>query len=370
MEKIKRFFECFVPVTACNLKCSYCYIIQRHHRSMGIPKLQYSIEHISKALTKERLGGTCYFSLCGAGETLLADRIIELIYALLRNGHYVNVTTNGTLSEKFKEFSRFPPEYMDRLHIAFSFHYLELLRINRLEEFFQNVLFMRGLGSSIVVQINLCDEYEPYLNEIRSICQDRLGAYPQVAATRREIDLNQKIEVLTEHTLNDYLSMGKNFKSPLFDFTMKNFNVKRKEFCYAGDWSGVLNIYDGILRKCYAESEGQNIYENIADKIHFSAVGRCNSLFCMNSSHFLSLGTIPKLYTDTTYAGLRDRPEVNWYSPNMKNVLSAKLCESNHEYTEWQKKKILWLADRKIQINRSICEFKRVIKKAIKYKKR
>ena len=28
MDKIKRFFECLIPVTICNLKCEYCYIIQ------------------------------------------------------------------------------------------------------------------------------------------------------------------------------------------------------------------------------------------------------------------------------------------------------------------------------------------------------
>lgn len=26
---IKRFVECLLPVTACNLKCSYCYVIQK-----------------------------------------------------------------------------------------------------------------------------------------------------------------------------------------------------------------------------------------------------------------------------------------------------------------------------------------------------
>lgn len=76
MEKIKRFFECFVPVTACNLKCGYCYVIQRGNRSMDIPQLKYTVSQIGKALSKERLGGVCYFSLCGAGETLMADQII------------------------------------------------------------------------------------------------------------------------------------------------------------------------------------------------------------------------------------------------------------------------------------------------------
>ena len=31
---IKRFFECLIPVTICNLECEYCYVIQREYRNM------------------------------------------------------------------------------------------------------------------------------------------------------------------------------------------------------------------------------------------------------------------------------------------------------------------------------------------------
>lgn len=58
---IKRFFECLIPVTVCNLKCSYCYVIQRNYRNMRLAELKYTPEHIGKCLTKERLGGECFF---------------------------------------------------------------------------------------------------------------------------------------------------------------------------------------------------------------------------------------------------------------------------------------------------------------------
>ena len=51
-DKIKRFIECIVPVSACNLKCHYCYIIQNNCRLNKIPKFEYSAEHIAKALSK------------------------------------------------------------------------------------------------------------------------------------------------------------------------------------------------------------------------------------------------------------------------------------------------------------------------------
>lgn len=103
MEKIKRFIECLIPVTSCNLKCKYCYVIQEEHRTLKIPKLEYDTKYIGKALSKERMGGTCFFSICGAGETLVPDYTIEIAKELLSNGHYVNITTNGTLNNRFDE---------------------------------------------------------------------------------------------------------------------------------------------------------------------------------------------------------------------------------------------------------------------------
>ena len=52
MEKIKRFFECLIPVTACNLKCNYCYVMQRNNRKNKMANLKYSPEQIGKSLTK------------------------------------------------------------------------------------------------------------------------------------------------------------------------------------------------------------------------------------------------------------------------------------------------------------------------------
>lgn len=365
--KIRRFFECLVPVTACNLKCSYCYIIQRNHRFMEIPKMKYSLEQIGNALTKERLGGSCYFSICGAGETLLADQIVDLVHVLLERGHCVNITTNGTVTDRIKEFGNFSEEELSRLHFAFSLHYLELLRVNKLDQFFENVQQVKAWGASFLVQINLCDEYEPYLEDIRSICLQKIGAYPQVAATRREINLNNRIELLTSHTTEEYIQLAEKFESPLFDFTIRNFNQKRKEFCYAGDWSGVLNFETGILRKCYGDAHGQNIFEDPQKPIKFQAIGRCGSLFCMNSSHFLSLGVIPELYPDVTYCSLRNRESAGWYTDTMKATLQCKLEETNGKYPENRKKAILRAADRKMLLRRGISMIKDLIKKILKW---
>lgn len=339
MEHIKRFFECLIPVTACNLKCNYCYVIQRDNRKMKMPELKYNPNIIGKGLTVERLGGICYFSICGAGETLLPQETVDIVYQLLKNGHYVNVTTNGTLEKRFDQLLDFPDEYLERLHIAFSLHYNELIRLNKLNIFFENVRKMRKSNVSILVQINLCDEYIPVWDEIKQICIKEIGAPPQVAATRKEIQLKSEIELLTDCSKEEYIDIGREYKSPLFDFTMRNFNKNQKDFCYAGDWTGTLNLGTGILTRCYGSNIRQDIFKDITKPIKFCAIGKhCKSRFCMNSSHFLSLGVIPTLDTPT-YAELRNRREANWYTNRMHQFLSEKLKDNNKCYSKSQKLK-------------------------------
>ena len=58
MDKIKRYVECYVPITTCNLKCHYCYITRQEKWKDEIVPIGHSPEEIVKALSKKRLGGT------------------------------------------------------------------------------------------------------------------------------------------------------------------------------------------------------------------------------------------------------------------------------------------------------------------------
>lgn len=340
MNRIKRFFECLLPITSCNMKCSYCYVMQRDKRYMKKALLKYSPAQIGDALSKERLGGICYFSICGAGETCLQPEIAEIVYNILKHGHFVNITTNGTITKQIEKILTLNKEYVDKLHFAFSFHYLELKRLNMMDTFFLNVKKVHDIGASFLIQVNLCDEYEPYLEDIKKICIEHTGAMPQVAATRKESIGLRKIELLTSHTEAEYKAYGDLFNSPLFDFTMKNFNIKRKEFCYAGDWAGNLNLATGELRRCYCSYlYRQDIFKNPKKEIKFLAIGNwCGSPFCMNSSHFMSFGIIPELSTPT-YAHLRNRDDADWYNETAKFAMSCKLSEENTEYGSMKKAK-------------------------------
>lgn len=334
MEKITKLIECLLPVTACNMKCSYCYVIQENRRAMKVPELQYDLDTMQHALRKERFGGVCYFSICGAGETLIPEYVPELVARILENGHYVNVTSNGTLTKRYTEIlNRCSDDMLRRLHFAFSLHWVELKRMKMTQRFFDNVRMVRDAGCSVVVQMNMCDEYMLHLDEVKECCMKEIGALPQIAVTRREDGFPVKrVSLHTDGSEEAYISAGKEFDSPLFDFTLKNFMVNRKEFCYAGDWSYQLNLQSGLLKRCYCSCVVQNIFADSDKPIFKLAVGHaCNSIYCNNSSHFMSMGVIPEV-DGPSYAELRDRPEAEWYTPQMREVLSGKLYETNETY--------------------------------------
>ena len=78
--------------------------------------------------------GVTYFSICGAGETTLQNEIADITYSILKNGHYVNITTNGTIGKRLEIVEK-QGDYVSHLHFAFSLHYLELKRLGLLNTF-------------------------------------------------------------------------------------------------------------------------------------------------------------------------------------------------------------------------------------------
>ncbi len=338
MEKIKRFIECLVPVTACNLKCEYCYVIQEKRRKLELPKFKYDAKTIGQGLSKERLGGVSYISICGAGETLIPKEMPDIILEILKQGHFVNITTNGTITNRFDEIlTKIPSDLLKRLHFAFSLHYIELKRTNNLSVFADNVKKIKKAGCSFLVQLNLYDGYIPLIPEIKAFCISNFNALPQVAVTRKEDVENKNIKDVkfyTDKTDEEYIKYAREFESPLFEYTLSNFMKTRDEFCYAGAWSFILNLATGKIKACYAEPEHQDIFEDVKKPIKFKAIGNnCRCKYCMNSSHFMSLGIIPEKYTKS-YAEIRNRKEANWYNKEAEQFLNSKLFETNKQYSK------------------------------------
>lgn len=88
-----------------------------------------------QGIVEKRLGGTCLINLCGGGETLLCPDLPKVAKALLEEGHYVFIVTNGTITKAFKEIEEFPEELRKRLSFKFSYHYLEQHRLKITELF-------------------------------------------------------------------------------------------------------------------------------------------------------------------------------------------------------------------------------------------
>lgn len=339
---MKRFIDIHVPITTCNLKCHYCYVNQMCKSNTEKVRFDYTPEHVGKALSVERLGGKCLFNVCGLGETLIPKELLRYIEVLLREGHHVMIVTNGTLTERFKEIELMEAELRKHLFFKFSFHYLELIRTDKMDMFFENVKRMQEAGCSFTVEVTPNDELEPYIEDIKQICKEKLGVLCHITIPRKEND--QVIPLLSKHSFEEFCNIWGAFDSKLFDFKKSIWGVKRTEFCHAGEWSGLLNLGTGIWTPCYnIRGQKKNIFKNIEKPIEFYPVGKgCKMPHCYNGHSFLTLGDIPEIDT-YHYNELRnrvDREGRQWLTEEVNEFYSGRLnVDNNLEYSLGMKSK-------------------------------
>ncbi len=185
METIKKYIECNLSPEVCNLNCKYCYLTQENRKNLGTKDLDVSPEFVSEAISPKRMGGICFVSLSVAGETLHSDFIIELAKNLVMKGHFVNITTNGTLTKQFEKLLN-DKSINHKLLITFSCHYVELKSKGLLQQFWDNVNTAQLSGASICVKVNLCDDYVPLLNEIKNECiKNTGGGYTSIGTDQK-----------------------------------------------------------------------------------------------------------------------------------------------------------------------------------------
>lgn len=330
MDKMKRFIDCSISTFACNLRCHYCYVAQNYLFTQKIPQFKYSAEHIGKALSKERLGGTCMFNICASGETLIPHEVVDYTKAILSQGHYVMIVTNGLLKKRFEEFAEFPEDYRKRLFFKISYHYLELKRLNRFDLFFSNVELIKKMKASFTIEVTPSDELIPYIDELKEISLKHLGALPHITVARDESKPDYPL--LTKLSREDYIKTWGQFDSMMFDFKISVFGQKRREYCYAGNWTWTLNLLTGTMKQCYMTNYFANIFKNPDKPIKFVNIGHgCKAPHCHNAHAFLCFGAIPELKTPY-YAELRNRvcmDGTEWLQPEMKEFMSCKLEEDN-----------------------------------------
>lgn len=362
---MKRMILLAVPMSVCNLRCSYCYLTHRdscfENRQ---PKWPYTPEHVAKALSMERLGGPAYINVCADGETLLAKDIDKYIHELLVEGHYVEVITNLTITHVLDKILAFEPELLKRLFFKCSFHYLQLKEKKMLGKFSENINKIWESEASASVEITPHDELIPYIDELKGFSMENFGALPHVTIARN--DDSENIEYLTKLDMNEYDEIWGSFDSAFWRFKKEIFLVKRNEFCYAGEWLLATNLDTGYTNQCYMGIKYQNIFEDIDNPIEFTPLGCCMQPHCYNGHSFLSCGVISN-FTGNRYGDLRNRTTANgqWLKEGVLTFFNSTLNESNDEYSQDEQLKIIKKNKMLAKVYRQKENIKKIVPKSI-----
>ena len=313
--KIKRLINCFIPVSVCNFECSYCYVPQCEGRKKNImPNFRLAADEISRALSAERLGGACFMNICGDGETLIPKEVPGIIKALLREGHVIEVVTNGTLTDRFNEIFDCEPELL-----------------------WENVDNARNHGCSITVELTPHDELLPLIEDIKKDCMEHVGALCHVTTA---FNYQKEFELLTSLSREEYLKAWGSFNSPMFEFKMSVLGKKRCEYCYAGEFLMSVDLASGIAKQCYCGRQ-QNIYDSLNKPLKWNAIGKhCVYPMCFNAHALMVFGAIPELATNVHYTDMRNRickDGSEWLQPVVKEAFESKFIESNKKYSTMKK---------------------------------
>ena len=251
--------------------------------------MPHSPQYMAYAVRRERMKGICIFCLTGAGETLLVDGIVELIYELLKDGHVVRLVTNGVMTDRINEILKFPDELLNNLFICFSVHYLELLKHKKLEAFLNNIERVRDSTASLYPSIITSDIYVPYVDEIKRVFWDRLGVYPEVDPARDDSDLLNPC-IMTGLPKATYEKIWGSFGSERFKFRCHE-GLNRAQRCMAGANYYWAEGYSGSFLKCprVLKKKLRNLYCDLDEDIAVSPEGECPAAFCYNGAFVYSL---------------------------------------------------------------------------------
>lgn len=338
MKRINKLILCFIPTNLCNLKCEYCLVSQTKEWERKDINFQYSVQHIIKAFSKERLGGECFINLTAQGETLLYKDIVSLTKGLLEEGHSVEIITNATVTKKIDEILELPSELLSNLFFKCSYHY-EQLKDKPLEKiYWNNIEKIKKSPCSFTIELMPHDRIAGDLQDICRRCEEHAGA--KCHATVGRDDARNGKDLLTTKSKCDYIEDWTPLESSMFKLKMKLFGVKRKEFCYAGAWSLLVDISSGEASQCYGRMNTQNIFKDLNKPIKFRPVGHsCTQAFCFNGHAHIAWGMIPE-YNSPTYYEVRNRECVdgsNWIKGGCESLFKQKLVDNNREYTKFEK---------------------------------
>lgn len=350
MDKIKRAVTVYVPGNLCNLRCGYCYVsecLKNGHEERA--EFCYPVEHMIKAFRPERIGGLAYFTVIGAGETLLPKEVVPFVHGLLHYGHVVEVVTNNTLNNRIDELLDMEPDELGRLIVKCSLHWNELKRLNKIDDYFENMRKVLAAGASSYPFMVLSEEYMKDLDEICEVCIREIGALPQctpcvIAETREEFLQGGEARTNPPCTPEFIHKIDETLHSKLFDESVRFLDIDpQKIFCYAGKWAFGVGMGTGILLKCHNVNTKINFFENIEEPVACEPVGcECGIASCSLQYPLFGMGLIPEIKNVPTYTEMVcDREGL--FTNEVKALMDVKIPDVEQEMT--QEERTLFLMD-------------------------
>lgn len=363
-DKIVKTITVFVPGSMCNLRCHYCYVSQCLDEShLEKPSYDYPLETMIKAFSKKRLGGLAEITVISNGETLMDDTIIPFIHGLLKEGHVVTLVTNLTLNNKIDQLLDFPQEYLKRLIVKGSLHWLELKRTNKVDDYFNNMKKVLSKGASSYPFLVLSEDYMKYVDEILETCKEKIGTTPHCTPNftfDEKTDLKRGGAIKTSPGCTkefvDYVD--KNFDSRIFDACVKYIDIDpKKTFCYAGDWSFNVSLKDGAMKKCHGCKPEANFYENLDKLPKLSPIGtNCQIASCALQYNFVAQGLLPDAPQVDTYGKMIAKPGI--INDEVVNLLDFRYTDDHRQLSKKEQEKI----------NKKVNEFYELSDHRYKYK--
>ena len=327
--KIVKFIDAFVPVSKCNLRCKYCYISQNKYDLDGIKAFYHDAKYIRASLSQKRLGGSALINFCGVGETLLCSELLLIIQELVKEGHYIQIVTNCTVTSEIEKYIQSNIDF-SKVFFKCSLHYQQLKEKKMLDIFEENVKKLERRGGSYTIELVPHDEIINEIGEIKEYCVKAFGAFPHVTVARDES--RSDFRILSKYNVEQYKEIWGSFESKLFEYKVEQLDSQKNRFCHAGEWGYELNLANGELYKCTNNPRIMNIYEDIDVDIISSPVGyECTMPYCFNNHAYITLGLIPEIDAPF-YVDVRDRVTkdgCHWIVDDMRIALGQKLYENN-----------------------------------------
>lgn len=229
---MKKYKKIYIEITnKCNLNCSFCSEVLKEKKSMTLEEFKEVLEKIKNY--------TNYIYLHVKGEPLLNNNIIEMINLADKYNLKVNLTTNGTL---FNKYAKNLGKCKNLNKINFSLH-CENKKDNYLEDIFDNIKYLSD-NTTIIYRLWTLKNNE--LDEKSTKIVERIKEYYNLSPETVE-KIKKENNIKISSTI--YVDKDNEFTWP------KITNHKSCGYCYALN-THIAILVDGTIVPCCLDSNG------------------------------------------------------------------------------------------------------------------